>query len=483
MNTNNINKLDPGSEEIQQMVELVTEKIIDFMENLDEPVLFDIEKSKQQALEQSELLPETEMPLKDILDDLFDQKIKQAFNTTHPGFFAYIPGGGIFHAALAELIVKVTNRYVGIDIAAPFLSQLEADVLKWFCHMVGYPDSSGGTMTSGGSIANLTAVICARTLLMGDDFAKGTVYASDFVHHSMWKAFHAAGIPSSNIRKIPVNNNFQPDLNQLRIKLEEDVKNGFRPLMLIATSGSTNTGTIDPLEQIAELSQEFSTWFHIDASYGGFFAMTKRGKKLLAGMELADSITMNPHKGLFIPYGTGIFIVKDRHKLKQVFTHNADYIPDKKPGPEFWDFSEMSLELTRPFRGLGIWLPFKMLGAGAFRKELDEKLDLAQYFHKLLSNIKHWQIIASPELTLTVFRYYNPQFSKEELYAINHDVIDYINNKCSSYLSGTIISGNFVIRCCVLSYRTHKIHLDNLLEELEEGLDVTLSKVAKNSNE
>jgi len=422
-------------------------------------------------------MPEHEMPLQEILDELFDEKIKQAFKTSHPGFMAYIPGGGIFHSALADLIAKFTNRYIGIDISAPFLSQIEADVLKWFCKIIGYPESSGGSLTSGGSIANLTAVICARTLVMGEDFMKGTVYASSFVHHSMWKAFQAAGIPSINIRDIPVDAAFRLDLEQLRMMLDEDREKGLCPMMVVATAGSTNTGTIDPLEEIADLTKEYAAWFHIDAAYGGFFAMTEKGKQQLAGIELADSITLDPHKGLFLPYGTGAFIVRDRHKLKQVFSHEADYIPEKESGSESWDFSDISLELSRPFRGLGVWLPFKMHGADTFRAALDEKLDLARYFHQQLVNKNRWQIIASPELSLTVFRYNNNQLAQDRLNKINQDVMDVVNNKGRTVLSGTFVSGDFVIRNCILSFRTHEIHLDHLLEDLEEGLDEVLGTV------
>ncbi|MGB0496656.1 MAG: pyridoxal phosphate-dependent decarboxylase family protein, partial [Kangiellaceae bacterium] len=321
--------LEPTSEEIREMLALATDKITSFLDNIDQPASYDPQKSSESAFDNPTKLPEEETALKEILDDLFDNRVSNALPTTHPGFMAYIPGGGIFHAALAELIAKITNRYVGIDVTAPFLSQIESDVLRWFSEWVGFPKTSGGSLTSGGSIANLTAVICARTLILGDDFTKGTVYASGFVHHSMWKAFQAAGIASKQIRNVPVDREYRMDTDALQKMLAEDKKNGFKPLIIVATAGSTNTGSVDPLETISNLAKSFSAWYHIDAAYGGFFAMTPLGKKRLKGLELADSITLDPHKGLFLPYGTGAFIVRDREKLKQVFAHQADYIPDK----------------------------------------------------------------------------------------------------------------------------------------------------------
>jgi aromatic-L-amino-acid decarboxylase len=421
-------KLEPTSAEVQAMMDLTTKKIIAFLDNIATPLEVDLDKARTDAYRQSETLPEIEMPFNEIIDDLFDNKIPQSLPATSPGFMAYIPGGGLFHSALAELIAKIANRYVGIDFTAPFLVQIEVDVLKWFCEMVGYSDKAAGALTSGGSIANLTAVICARTYLLGDDFSKGIVYASHFAHHSNWKAFQAAGIPAKNIRQIPVDKKFRLDVEYLEKQLQQDADDGYIPLMIVASAGSTNTGTIDQLETISKLSKKYAAWYHIDAAYGGFFTMLDSMKSRLKGIELADSITLDPHKSLFLPYGTGAIIVKDRAKLEQVFKHSADYIPDDIVGVDNWDFSEMSLELTRPFRGLGIWLPFKMLGADAFRKALNEKIELAQYFCEKLKQDTIWKIIAEPELSITVFRYDEVGKTIEELNDINQNIISLVNS-------------------------------------------------------
>lgn len=464
------NELEPDVLEIRRMLELTTDKIIQFLDDIDKPAIYDMQTSRLAASKLSQSLPEKKSSLVEVLDELFDHKIPNALPTAHPGFMAYIPGGGLFHAGLAELIAKVSNRYVGIDATAPFLSQIEQDVLQWFCEMVGYSKTAGGTLTSGGSIANLTAVICARTLVLGDDFHKGTVYASGFVHHSMWKAFHAAGIGKSQIRNIPIDKEFKLDIKKLELALEKDKKNGLTPLMVVATAGSTNTGTVDPLLEIAKLSKKFGAWYHIDAAYGGFFTMTDRGKRMLRGIELADSITLDPHKGLFLPYGTGAFIVKDREKLKSVFSHDAEYIPTKAATQTLWDFSEMSLELTRPFRGLGVWLPFKILGAQVFRNALNEKLDLANYFYQKLMKEQRWEIVTSPELSLTVFRFSQQDLSIEHLNQINQTIIQTVNDRGRVNLSGTMVDKYFVIRNCILSFRTHRKHVDWLLEDLNEAL-------------
>ncbi len=464
--------LEPSPEQVRGMLDLVTNKLVEFLQTNHQPANYKVERAQAIASGRQEHLPDIPTTLEEILDDLFSQVFPNALPTAHPGFMAYIPGGGLVHAGIADLITKVTNRYIGIDATAPLLSQIETDVLKWFCQMVGYDENSAGTLTSGGSIANLTAVICARNKVMGDDFASGVVYASEFVHHSMWKAFHAAGISGRRIRVIDVDKNFRLDVEKLAKQMKQDLAEGLKPMMVVATAGSTNTGTIDPLQQVASLCKLHSAWYHIDAAYGGFFCFTEAGKKKLAGIQLADSITLDPHKGLFLPYGTGAIIVKNSDDLKNTFSHQADYIPEKVQEQTLWDFSELSLELTRPSRGLAIWLPFKMYGVQAFRQALREKLNLANYFCEQLLLDSRWKVDAHPELSLTVFKYINADLSKDQLNLINRQIIENVNHKGRVNLSGTSIKGEFVIRTCVLSFRTHKLQVDQLLEDLTEQLDL-----------
>lgn len=462
-------ELEPNEVEMRRMLSQAIDYIVDYLSNVEKPICFDMNDARKKASETIEEMPENKTPLSDILENLFNQKIPYAFPTTSPGFMAYIPGGGIFHSILAGLIARTANRYMGLNASAPFLSQIESDVIRWFCKMAQYPLSSGGILTSGGSIANLTAVITARDLILGENISRGTVYASEYSHHSLWKAFHAAGIFPSQMRIIPVDHQFRIDLNQLEESIKNDKKKGNIPFMIIANGGSTNTGTIDPFPELSSISQKYGSWCHIDAAYGGFFALTPMGKERLKGLEHADSITLDPHKGLFLPYGTGALLVKERNHLRKVFSHKADYLPDNNENDNLWDFSEMSLELTRPFRGLGIWLPFKALGANVFRSALQEKLDLAHYFHYELKKSECWDIIAPPELSLTVFRFNKKGMNQDELNRINQELIHRVNDRFRTHISGTVIRDQFVLRDCILSFRTHQKHIDWLLQDLNNA--------------
>jgi aromatic-L-amino-acid decarboxylase len=291
-----------------------------------------------------EELPQRGAPFDELLDLIFDKLLTKTYNTASPGYLAYIPGGGLFHAAVADLIADSINRYVGVWVAAPGLVQLETNVVRWFCQMVGYPDGAQGILTSGGSLANFTAVVTARRDRLPEDFLKGTLYCSDQVHHSVTKAAMLAGFPAGNIRVIPSDDAFRLDTERLREQVAMDRAADMQPFLVVASAGTVNTGAVDDLAALADLAEQEELWLHIDGAYGGFFVLTERGREMMAGLDRADSITLDPHKGLFLPYGTGCLLVRDVAALKRAHHVAADYMPDLQEAPDLVDFSEISPE-------------------------------------------------------------------------------------------------------------------------------------------
>jgi aromatic-L-amino-acid decarboxylase len=237
-----------------------------------------------------------------------------------------------------------------------------------------------------------------------------------------------------------------------------------RPFFVVGSAGTTNTGAVDDLEALARIAANENLWFHADAAYGGFFMMTERGRAAMRGLASADSITLDPHKGLFLPYGTGSLLVRDGEALKRAHRLDAEYLPEMREDDEFVDFCQYSPELSRPFRGLRIWLPFQMVGANAFREQLDEKLDLARWATDRLRAIDGMEIIAEPDLSLVAFRLTRPGLTQAELNALNRDLLDRINGRRRVYLTATTVRGDFALRICVLSFRTH-------MERMEQGMD------------
>jgi len=411
--------------------------------------------------------PDAPRSLGELLDELFVEVLPLSLNASGAGYMAYVPGGGLFASALADLVAMTVNRYVGVNFAAPLLAQLEADVVRWFCRMVGFPRSAKGVLTTGGSIANLTAVVAARAKILGEDVARGVLYASEETHHSIWKAARIAGIFPSRQRRIPITDGHAVDLELLRRAIAADRDSGLAPFLVIGNAGTTDTGSVDPLPELREVADANGLWLHVDGAYGAFFVLTERGRARLRGMEAADSITLDPHKGLFLPYGTGAVLVRDGRDLERPFRHKAAYLTEVLDDGALWDFGELSIELSREARGLRVWLPFQLYGESAFADALDEKLDLALALRDRLAGDPECRILLEPRLSLVVFRYEPASVPKERWDDLNERILKRVNALNRVHLSGTTTRGEYVLRACILSFRTHREQIDALAEDLK----------------
>ena len=451
--------------EMRALLDAVRERVVEHVASLPSQPAADVVGGGDLARELFEPEPpEGGTPAAEILDLLFDRAIPKSFNTAGPGYLAYIPGGGVFSSAVADLISGVTNRYVGVWQAAPALVQLETNVVRWLCGLAGLPEGSGGYLSTGGSLATFTAVVAARREKLPADFLKGTLYVSDQTHHAVTKAASLAGFPAENVRAIPSDERFRVRVDVLADRIAADREAGLAPFFVCGNAGTTNTGAVDDLGALADLCIRERLWFHVDAAYGGFFLITERGRIALAGIERADSVVLDPHKGLFLPYGTGALLVRDAEVLRRAHAAGADYLPHMQEDPGFVDFCEISPELSRANRGLRVWLPLKLHGLGVFRRNLDEKLDLALHATRELKSMPGIEIVAEPQLSVVAFRLVKPGLDDEALNRLNRDLIERVNARQRVHISGTVVGGSFVLRICVLSFRTH-------LERLEEGLE------------
>lgn len=463
---------------MRALVDRAMDRIVAHVASLGDQPAGEYEGGRELARSLAEPLPETGTAYGELLDLLFERAVPCSYNTAGPGYLAYIPSGGLFHSAVADLISGAVNRYVGVWLAAPGLVQLEANVVRWLCEIVGYPRSAGGVLTSGGSIANLTALVTARSERLGEDFLDGTLYASDQVHHSVGKAAVLAGLRRRNVREIPTDSAFRLRLDELERAIARDRRRGRRPFLIVASAGTTNTGAVDDLGAAADLAAGEGMWLHVDAAYGGLFALTERGRSVLAGIERADSVTLDPHKGLFLPYGTGALLARDPGALRRVHGTGADYMPAMQEDPDLVDFCELSPELSRGFRGLRAWLPIKMHGIGVFRRSLDEKLDLARWAAGELRRIPGVEVLAEPALSIVVFRLRPPALDPGEVNALNRDFLGRINRRQRVFLTGTTLPGDrFALRICVLSFRTHRERLEMGLEDIRAAAKETLAGV------
>jgi aromatic-L-amino-acid decarboxylase len=465
--------LELSGDDFRAMVAHATTEIVRHVASLPTQTLHATGGGKALARSLRERLPETGTDYKLLLTQLVRRVVPRSFNTASPGYLAYIPGGGLLHSAVADLVASAVNRYVGVWVAAPGLAQIESNVVRWFCEIVGYAGdpTPGGMLTTGGSMSNLIAIVTARENLLGEDFGQGVLYVSDQAHHSIAKAARFAGFRRDQVSVIPSDERFRMNAGLLAERIEADVRAGKTPCMIVASAGTTNTGAIDDLPRIAELAARHRLWLHVDAAYGGFFALTARGKRALAGLERADSITLDPHKSLFLPYGTGALVVRAVERLRNAHAMQANYMPPMQSDDDFTDFCDLGPELSRDFRGLRVWLPIKMHGAAVFRAALDEKLELAASTCEAIRAMPHIEIMAEPELSLFAFRVGPSKgVTGAALDALNRRVLRKVNSRQRVFLTGTVVRGMFVLRVCVLSFRTHADRMEMFLEDLRGAL-------------
>lgn len=466
--------LELSAEQMRALAGLATEYVVEHIASLAEQPSNNVSQGAELARSLEEPLPQRGLEAEPLLQQLFENIAPCSYTTPGPGYLAYIPGGGLFHSAVADLIANALNRYVGVWLAAPGLVQLETNVIRWFCDIVGYPQQSLGILTTGGSMANFSAVVAARVDRLPEAFLKGTLYVSTQVHHSVTKAAKLAGFPAANVRAIPCNPDYSISLAALLRTLEADRQAGLAPFMVVGSAGTTNTGAVDDLEALADLARQENLWFHVDGAYGAFFMLTEHGKRVMQGIQQADSITLDPHKGLFLPYGTGALLVKDRKTLQRAHSSNADYMPTMQQDEGFVDFCELSPELSRDFRGLRVWLPLKLHGIQPFCDNLEEKLALTRWITQELKKLEHIEVVAEPQLSVVAFRWAPPGVKGKDLNALNRKLIECINARQRVILSGTMLDDTFVIRVCILSFRTHARHVQHALEDIQAAMATLL---------
>lgn len=452
--------LEPPAGEMRAMTAAAAEMIVRFIESRPDAPAADEVRAAALLPDLREPAPAEGRAFEDLLAR-FEDAALAAIDTAGPGYLAYIPGGGLFAAAVADFLACGTNRFVNMWSLAPALVQMEWAAIGWLRDLFDFPPEARGILTSGGSMANLSAVVAARRSRLGEDFGDGTLYVSDQTHASLTKTAMIAGFPRRAVRVVPTTPALRVDLDELIRMIREDRDAGRRPFLIVGNAGTTNTGAIDPLDDLAEMARAEGMWLHVDAAYGGPFQMTERGRAAFRGVERADSITLDPHKAMFLPYGTGCLLVRDGPALRLAHQVEAEYLQDLAPEGEVPNFTDYSPELSRDFRGLRLWLPIQLHGIDAFRDALDEKLDLTRHLYDALAATPGFELPWEPELTVVPFRYLPPAGDAD---AFNRRLLERINASRRVFLSSTMIGGRFVIRACIVSHRTHRDRIDEAID-------------------
>ena len=403
----------------------------------------------------------------DAILDLFVREIDgPGLQPAHGGHLGYIPGGGIYAGALGDYLAAVTNRYSGVYYAGRGSVRVENLLVRWLCRMVGYPASAFGSLTSGGSIATLVGVTAARDAqgIRAREVERSVIYCTAQAHHCIGKAIAIAGLAECPRRTVPMDERYRMDAAALQVQIDEDKAAGLRPFLLFGTAGTTDTGAMDPLAELADIAEAEELWFHVDGAYGGAFLLLDELRPRFAGIERADSVVIDPHKGLFNPYGTGAILVREPAHLAPSFGITGVYLQDALSAVEEPSPAELSPELTRHFRGMRMWLPLVLHGLDRHKAALEEKRLLALYFHARARELG-FEVGPEPDLSVAMFRW-QPR-DRADATEFNQRLLQAVLDDGRVFLSTTTIDGVYWLRVALLCFRSHREQVEAVLEVMQ----------------
>lgn len=462
-------KLDLTEKQRHQYDEEIKKYLFDYMDDLENKISWVEDASPSKEIYDFPIT-ESGYALSELLS-LYERAVNNTgLQPASGGHLGYIPGGGVPLAGYGDLIAAITNKYSGIFYGNPGAIRIENHLIDWTAKQFGFSGEYGGNLTTGGSIGNLIAIVSARDAheIKGKDYEKTVIYGSSQMHHSLNKAIRIAGLGECIYRNVPLSENHHLNTTKLEETILDDRKHGLNPFLIIGSAGTTDTGVIDDLDRIAEISKKYNCWFHVDGAYGGYFYLIEELKNKFKGIEKADSLVIDPHKGLFLPYGTGMVLVKERKHMLHSHFYLANYMQDAYKSPEEWSPADVSPELSRNFRGMRMWLPLMVHGIKPFKDAILEKFLLTKYAYQKLNELPYIEVGKEHELSVQTFRFWKPDTSEKLLNELNQKILEELHKDGRIFISSTMINDVFTLRFAILSFRTHKREIDLILEMMEK---------------
>ena len=456
-------ELEPNQQEREAYNKEINHYADCFIDSLsDRPAYYKGEANPKQLSVKKE-----KQSLSSLLEIYSKEVVEKGIVPSSGGHVGYIPGGGIFTAALGDYIADITNEYAGIHFGSPGAVTLENELIDWMKSIFRFPKDAVGNLASGGSIANLIALTAARDKhqIKNEKITKSVVYLSPQVHHCIHKALRIIGLEDVIVRHVDLDKDHKIDTEKLECLIKNDSNLGLHPFLVIASSGTTDTGAVDPLDEIGDISKKYNLWYHIDGAYGGFFILVKDKKELFKGIEKADSLVIDPHKSLFLPYGLGAVLIKDKSAVYHSNHYFANYMQDAF-SDNITNPADLSPELTKHFRGLRLWFPLQLHGTEPFKACLEEKLLLTTYFRIKLEELG-FELGPTPDLSVSYFWYPSKKVDENTL---NKKLVEYLHEDGNVFLSSTVLNEKFVIRIAILSFRTKKETIDKAMVMIKKCL-------------
>jgi aromatic-L-amino-acid/L-tryptophan decarboxylase len=397
-------------------------------------------------------------------DELLAQLERDVFpnnlHVDHPRFFAFVPGPNNFVSTMADALAAGFNIFNGTWLGGSAAAAVELGIVRWLCRICGFPTAAGGLFVSGGSMANLTALVAARHSLLQDRVEGATVYFSDQTHSSVERALGVIGFAPEQMRKLRSDENFQLSIQSLRAAVDEDRAKALRPFCVIANAGTTNTGAVDPLNDLADLAAKEKLWLHVDGAFGAAAILSDRGRALLQGLERADSISLDPHKWLFQSFECGCVLVRDAALLKSAFQIKPDYLRDVHRSLEEFNPCDYGVQLTRSFRALKVWLSLQTFGVAAFRQAISRGFELAEVAERELRAREGWEILSPAQMATVCFR-----FGKSD--ELQTQLVDAMMKDGYALLTSTELRGDVSLRLCTINPRTTEQDIVETVERLD----------------
>ena len=413
--------------------------------------------------------PEAPRPPLEVLEELCDAVLEDRARNDHPRFFAFVPGVGNGPSAVAAALLAGLNPFGGTWLEARGATLAELAAADWLRRLCGLPATARGLFVSGGSMANLTALAVARRAKLGEDLDGAVVYFSDQTHSSIPRGLQLLGLPQRACRQLPTDELFRLPLEALQRAVAEDRAAGRRPFCVVANAGTTNSGAVDPLRELAAFCREAGLWLHADAAYGGPAMLVEEGRHLLRGLEEVDSLTVDPHKWLFQPYDSGCVLVRDGALLRDTFRIVPDYLADVDADQERGEVNlcDWGIELTRPSRGVKLWFSLQVFGVRAFREAVARGLKLAEHAERTLRGLRGWEVVTPAQLGVVTFRYAPPGAEAAAADALTAALVDDALADGYAMVASTRLRGRPVLRLCTINPRTTEAEVEETLRRLD----------------
>lgn len=401
----------------------------------------------------------------------------------HPRFFGYVASPSTPIGAYADLIASALNANITCWRSGPAGTEVERMVVRWLGSLINYDQNANGLLTSGGSMANMIALLIASRQSSAETARKGlwnsgppmTIYASEEVHLSIAKAADILGFGRDHVRVIACDDRQRMRVDLLRQSIGADRREGLRPFCVVGSAGTVNTGVVDPLNEIADVAREFGLWFHVDGAYGAPGVLDERKKHLFAGLERADSVSLDPHKWLYVPVDAGCLLFRDAAAARVPFSsEDADYIKTHGYSDEeafaFWDYG---VELSRRFRAFKVWLTLQYYGSRRIAQAINDDISLAEYLGEVVASADDFELLAPVELSICCFRYVPAEKkTEEELNRLNERIMELVQKGGRAYLSNATVHGRFALRACITNFRTTKSDIDQTVAAIRDAAGI-----------